>query len=304
MTQKIQILKTRWLDDLNPSLKKTLNLFEKRRKKSLPTIVIFDGPSGVGKTTCAVSCASYLNGGVIDFDKQIGFGFNDFERKVNICSDEKLKVCIYDEAGEFSRRGALSRLNARVNEFLDTYRAFNIIVFFCLPDASSLDSPTYKKLLVRAVIRIRRGLYDKVSEGRLWMLKRYFRILEKIKYNPLETYLAYNSTPPNFHFRYSKLPKEIQTKLDTIGIKAKKSMLKARQQVSEGNITRIDIERELGKSRPWVYRAIKELGIKPMAKYNNVSYYEPSVIDKIESYAQKKAERNPIENIQKGFEMP
>jgi hypothetical protein len=288
----------------NPLIYDNLDALENMRINQMPVGLIIDGRSGSGKTTLAVHIADYLNGSPIDITKQIGFGVDDFLSKVKKCADEKLKVCIFDEAGQYSRRGAMSKLNNAMNRFFDTFRAFNMIVILCLPTMMTIDKELFIKGIVRGGIHVRRTLDSKLSAlGRLYnmkeikMVRHHFRSNPRIEESPELAYNACVPTLPSFRFRM--LEPERQKKLDDIGIKAKLNILSDQAAKMEGLVCAADIMEELEISKNVVFKELSKAKAKAVKRIGAKKYYSKDVLFRIKenrSLDQKRGEANLPDN--------
>jgi len=109
---------------ITPLLCKNIDTQIKRVKNKMASLIIIDGGVGSGKTHSGVSIADYINITEIDLKNQVGLGGEDFEKKLKWCVENNKKVILYDEAGDFSRRGAITGFNKRLNRIFETYRTF------------------------------------------------------------------------------------------------------------------------------------------------------------------------------------
>lgn len=260
-----------------------------KRKASL---IIIDGKMGEGKTTLAFQIGqlveSYYNKNQVNFyeplyfdmNKQIGMGGDLFKEKLQICNNEKLKVVIYDEAGDFSKRGALSNFNLELNRIFQTFRTFKILIIVCLPYFNVLDNNLFDegvpKLLLNVYGRtetegqIRGFGYDEM----LWL--RYYMSQEKVKKQK-----CYKMVVPNFRGHFLDLPKNISEELDKYSTKGKKEILSGSIIKGEGLVSYKDIAKALNYHQMTVRKKISERGFKPVKNYKKVNYFDKSIIEEL-----------------------
>ena len=73
-------------------------------------------------------------------------------KKLTVCHEMKLVCIVYDEAGDFSKRGSLSRFNQMLNRTFETYRGFRILVFLGLPNFNVLDNNLFDNQIPRLLL--------------------------------------------------------------------------------------------------------------------------------------------------------
>jgi len=135
-----------------------IDLYHRVQLYNKAALIIIDGHVGEGKTTLAVHVADFLNKLAnlpqIIFEDQLGMGGDEFLEKLRLCYKKKLPVVIYDEAGDFNRRAALTRFNANLNRTFETFRAFKIIPILCLPSFWVLDNDLFSKGIPRLLLHL------------------------------------------------------------------------------------------------------------------------------------------------------
>lgn len=247
-------------------------------------LLIIDGGVGEGKTTLAVECADYLNKkhGQEEIDikaqKQLGMGGTEFMKKIKICFKEGLVTAIYDEAGDFNKRGALTRFNAMLNRLFETYRAFKIIVILCLPNFNVLDKDIFDKNIPRLLLHLH-NRNNKQGNFSAYSLYRMLYIKEKMKKLVVQSF-AYELVEPNFRGHFKDLSAKRSKELDIISTKGKIAELDTSQIKVEGLVSYKDIATRLVKSIRWVQRALnQELKIKHKRIINKAKYFDREVID-------------------------
>lgn len=120
-----------------------LNGFRKAvAKKNTSVVLIFDGRSGMGKTTLAIQSA-------ITVDPDFGLHKIHFSPKTFLQGDENGKVglsnakkgdfILFDEAMLISNRSAMSQINRMIIQAMSMIRSKNIFVAFCVNSIFDLD---------------------------------------------------------------------------------------------------------------------------------------------------------------------
>jgi hypothetical protein len=119
----------------------------KRVENNKASLIICDGLMGEGKTTLAVQLMHaysiiHKNGKLdgtnfyeladIDLRSQLAMGGDEFQERLLICHKRKLCAITYDEAGDFSKRGAITAFNARLNRIFQTFRKIRKVELFWL----------------------------------------------------------------------------------------------------------------------------------------------------------------------------
>lgn len=259
------------------------------RNQKKAALIIIDGGVGEGKTTLAVHCADEINGGPIDFEKQLAMGGIDFAKKLKICFEENLPILIYDEAGDFNSRGALTKFNAMLNRIFETYRTFKVTIILCLPNFGVLDRTLLDKGVVRALIHCyqrstQQGNYKVYSLWRIYYLK------EKMK-KLIVKIAAYNFTTPNFYGHFLDLPPERSKVLDKFSSDSKVGVLEDIHTKLEGLLSYQELGKRVGRSVVWIQKNLKELKIPAKKIYKKRKYFDESALEflskKVEEYNTK-----------------
>lgn len=268
-----------------------------RIRKKKASMVILDGGVGEGKTTLAVHIADAVNK-IYDLPPislelknhpQLGLGGSEFTKNLRVCWEKKLPACIYDEAGDFNSRGALTRFNAMINRIFETFRGFKILVIVCLPSFGTLDRDLLKKEIPRLLLHChdrgeRSGEYDGHSLYNMHYLK------DKMKGLVIESQ-AYKIIQPNFRGHFLDLEPERSKALDTLSTKGKIEALKQSEIKLDGLVSYNDLARKVGRSVIWCRVAINELKIKPTRIIRRASYFHESVINRLVDHLQTKNEQ-------------
>jgi hypothetical protein len=269
------------------TLARNLDLQKSRVDGKKASLIIVDGGVGEGKTTLAVHVANYLHRGDIVLKEQLALGGKDFLVKLRICYTMKYIVIIYDEAGDFNRRGALTRFNAMLNRTFETYRGFKIIVVLVLPNFGVLDNDIFDKKIPRLLL----NCYDRgknYGNYRGYSLYRMMYIRDKMKKLIVKP-LAYSFTSPNFYGHFLNLGPERETELDKISTAGKIKELKSAEVKIEGLVCYSEMSQKLACSISKVQSNLRELKIKPVKYVDRKAYYEGGVIDQLADYMDEKA---------------
>lgn len=262
-------------------LDENLKDLQKRIELNKASLMIIDGGVGEGKTTLAVECGDYYNGlyGLppLDFKRQLARGGADFLQKLRVCFADGLPVCIYDESGDFNRRGALTAFNAMLNRTFETFRAFKVLVILVLPSFSVLDNDLFDKQIPRLLLHLDRrnenyGHYKGFSLYRMFYLKKK---MEKFIVKPF----AYSHVEPNFYGQFLDLTPARAKELDIISTKGKLSILKKAEIKIEGLVGYTEIAHKLGRSVIWCRIAINKLKIKPDRIIGMQRYFKDDIIN-------------------------
>jgi len=274
-----------------------------RVKGKKASLIVVDGGIGEGKTTLKVHIADYINGAyplitkikgeypeldedvlygydetkTIKFKKQMAMGGEEFPKKLGLCFEERLPVVIYDEAGDFARRGALTKLNSMLNGIFEKYRGLRIVVIMGLPSLRTLDSSVMDKCMVRFGLHCegRTELYGNFkgySAYRLnWVLVKMKKLVVKIK--------AYAITFPNIRGHFLDLPKDRSEELDKFSTLGKKNALRVDELKFKGYLTYSDMAKQLRRSVSWVKEVVIRKKIPHVDIYKNAKYFDRTVLD-------------------------
>jgi hypothetical protein len=213
-----------------------LNDLRERVINKKASLIIIDGFIGEGKTTLAVQVADYLNGldgfPPIKFDEQLSMGGDQFQQKLRICFSKGYHCIIYDEAGDFSKRGAMTKFNFTLNRTFETFRAFRIIPILCLPSFEVLDNSLFYKGIPRLLLNLSRrnnhqGNFEGYSYNRMMYIKKK---MEKLVIKPQ----AYSMTQGNFYGHFLNLPPERSKELDLFSTRGKLEILQRNEIESRG----------------------------------------------------------------------
>jgi len=222
-----------------PALALNLDQQKLRIENGKASLIIIEGIIGHGKTTLAIHIADYLNGAYeklpdkkewrlipekrIEIKKVIGLGGEDFFKKIRETYKEKGVVCVYDEAGEFSKRSTLSKFNQKMVQLFDVYRAFKICVIVILPFFHYLDNSLLQKGIPRFLIRIHNrtktyGYFKVYDINQIEFLKHW------LKKSPVVSW-AYSHVSPIYHGGFYNLDPARALELDNYQTAGKLNIL-------------------------------------------------------------------------------
>lgn len=258
-----------------------LNALRDRIDMNKASLMIISGPVGEGKTTLAVECADYFQGDLIDLKKQIAYGGEQFQEKLQICIDDKLPVLIYDEAGDFNSRGALTSFNQQINRVFETFRTFRIFIILCLPNFAVLDSALFDKAIPRLLLYVHgrgelQGSYKGYSLSRMYYLKER---MKKIIVPPQ----AYGQVGANFYGHFLDLEPLRSKKLDEISSMEKAEILNENILSNRGLVDYKKIALSLNMSVMWVKLKVGKLKIQENLIFKSKKYFDPNIIRTLRS---------------------
>jgi hypothetical protein len=251
--------------------------------------IIIDGPPGRGKTTFACEIADQINAefGQPEIDllpenhPQLGMGLIQFQKNLGICQEKGYHVLIYDEAGDYDRKNAMSKLNKYLNETWDTFRQFKIIPILCLPRFYRLDTPIFDNEIPKLLLHCKAkhdGYIDFKAfdfEGMAWLL--HWR-----KKNKLPGWRVYGYTEPIFEGHFLRLSEERERLLDALSLKGKKDKNKAARIQAEGLVSIKDLAEKLNRSSVWVRKQIVKGKFNPEDIIGGKNYYKGVLLSILE----------------------
>lgn len=259
--------------------------YERVVKKRFASMIIIDGGVGQGKTTLAIKCADVINyyAGKPPLDletcDQLAMGGEEFMAKLLTCHNKKLPVVIYDEAGDFNRRGALSRFNAGLNRTFETFRGFQVIVILVLPSFSVLDNSIFDKNIPRLLIHCHgRKTY---GHGKAYSLPKMLFIRRQMEKLAIKS-LAYGNQTPNFHITYKDLEASRSKQLDKVSTASKIKELESQYKKVNNDLMSIsDIAKHYSRTTSWASQRIKALGLSPESEVGRKKFFSREDVEKI-----------------------
>jgi len=259
----------------------------KRVNGNKAAMILFDGMVGEGKTTAMVHVADYINHcyGLPDIDlqlknhPQLALGGVEFLKQLRVCFDKKLPVIIYDEAGDFNKRGSLSKFNAMMNRTFETFRAFKIIVLVGLPAFHVLDNDLLDKGIPRLLMHLSGrndyyGNFQGYSLSRMMYLK---YVMGKCVVKPQ----VYSRVEANFVGHFLDLTPERSAALDNISTKGKLEVLRSSEIKADGLMGYGEMANKLGRSIDWLRRAIARLNVKPKRTIGRAKYFDEMALNRV-----------------------
>ncbi len=219
---------------------------------------------------------------LIDLNKVVAMGSDDFIKKLGENYRSGSPVIIYDEGGDYAARGALTKANAVLNRVFETYRAFKVIIIMTVPSFGTLDGHIFDKQIPRLLIHC----YDRkkgFGSFKGYDLKGMLYLRDKMK-KIVARPLAYNYIKPIFFGVFHDLSPERSKLLDEIGRKGKEHTLDQatkNEENTQGLMSYRDIAEALfitvAQVRKKIYRSDGK--IRPVRYVGNAAYYEPSVVE-------------------------
>jgi hypothetical protein len=255
-----------------------------RVKKNKASCIVLDGGVGDGKTTLAIHISDYINKamGLEELDlstenRQIGLGGKEFSKKMRICYKDRLPVIIYDEAGDFARRGAMTSFNNFINRIFETYRAFKIIVVICLPLMYKLDNTLFDNKIPRFTLHLdprgdTQGNFKGYSLHRAFFVRGLMRKLEDKNY-------AYKIIDPNFYGHFLDLPPARSNQLNVLSTKGKIEILQKTEAHLGNYVNYQDINNFTGLSISSIRMKLKQHNVKPSTYIGRIVYFDKSVLE-------------------------
>lgn len=247
----------------------------KRFRHRKPTIIVIDGAPSTGKTTLGIEILEAFQQKPIDYKTQYAMGGAQFQEKLNECQKAKEMIMIYDEAGDFNKRGGMTKFNQELNRVFETFRAFNIIIIVILPNCASLDTELMKKFVVRGLINCQDR--DITGRYRAYSTKRLFYILHYAKKTVVPSY-PYSQVSPNFRGRFYDLAASRSNDLNKISLEGKKEILDTQALRSKGLRTVEEIGKELGMAVNTVRKYIQVNKLKPELRHKQKKFYSGDTV--------------------------
>lgn len=263
----------------DPKTRENIDAQITRVAGGLASLVLIDGVMGKGKSTLAVHLADYIAGRSISFEEVLSLGGKEFMKKVDVLTDKKLPVVIYDEAGDFNRRGALQRFNAMLNRFFETYRSFKIIVIVALPNFQVLDKQLLNNGVPRLLLHITRRT-KKIGYIKAFSLKRMYYLLENMKKSSMPN-LAYSKVNPNYHGYFKNFPPEREASLAEYSRVGKKKIMKETRVNINEFVSSEQIAKHFGRSQGWASQQIIKSNFSPSDKIGNREYFTKDILKTI-----------------------
>ena len=254
-----------------------------------PSMIIIDGVMGSGKTTFAIHQADYINSKhnlpPLDLSKdniQYAIEGADFTTKLRKCYEEGMPVIIYDEAGDFNRKGALTGFNKNLEQIFRTYRAYKIIVILCLPNFVVLSKDLFRDAVPRMLYHCGYRNYH-YGKSTCYSLLSMLYILKQMKDQKtvIEQH-SYKKGRPSFRTRFLDLEPERSLSLERLSMKGKKDILIKSEIKLQGLLTYEDMAHKLGRSKMTVRLNINKMNIKPAIEIKKQKYFNSEVLFRLQ----------------------
>lgn len=261
-------------DSLIPSLQSVKD----RIKLNKAAMIIIDGGVGEGKTTLACHIAEWYQPGWVEnrSEELLAMGGKAFLKSLDVSVKKKDRVVVYDEAGDFNSRGALTYFNQNLNRVFETYRQTQKLIILCLPDSSDIDRNLFKKRIPRMVINTY-DRNDKYGNYRVYSLWRAWYLHEKMKKLTVPPQ-AYSIVTPNLFGHFKDLDPEEREVIGKISMKGKRQIIQKSYLNQKGLIDIEEIGRRTGYSKASLYPKLRDLECESVGRKK---YWDKSVVEKL-----------------------
>ena len=263
-------------------LPENINDLKERIELKKASLIVIDGGVGEGKTTLAVQVADYFQQSPINLKKQLSMGGKEFQEKFKVCIDEGLRVIIYDEAGDFNRRGALTSFNSMLNRVFETYRGYKILVILALPNFGVLDKVLFENQIPRLLIHCY-GRSQNYGNYKGYSLLRMFYLRDKMSRLTVPPQ-AYGRVEPNFFGHFKDLNPSRSQELENISLEGKKKVLNTNiEKINKNLFSSHEITKICNRSTAWLSLKLTELNIKPNYKQGKTCYYSDEIVERLKA---------------------
>lgn len=258
-------------------LEYTFLTLKKRIDNGKASMILIDGGLGEGKTTFAVHIASFYETTYVSLKDFLFMGSQQFLNGLKPAYERGLKLVIYDESGDFDKKGAMSKLNKMLERIFDIFRAFKIIVILVLPSFFVLDNSLFVKNIPRLLIHChnrtkRQGNFSVYSLYRMnWLRYRATKCYVKTD--------AFKLVQPNFRGHFKDLDPVRSKELDSFSTRGKLGVVGETVLKSEGHVSINDLAMNSGLSKSQVKLILKSNNIKPATVFKKKHYYSREVIN-------------------------
>lgn len=258
-----------------------------RLKDRQPIVIIIDGGQSTGKTTLSIHIADrfnhHLGQSEVNLSEkeniQYAFGGDQLIKKLPLCQDSNKPCVVYDESGDYSRKGALSRFNKTMDRSMDMIRIFQVAIVIVCHDFTKLPREIIDKKIATMLIHCKQRnpnsgyanaqVYD--YSGMCW--------IQHYKKQEVVPELAYNKVYPNFHFRFKDLEPTRSQQLHILSGNKKVELFKQSEVKLQGLLNFKEIGYKVGMSEAWVKQQVRTLKVKEESIYKKKKYFNPQIAD-------------------------
>lgn len=275
-------------------VKKNIQRFIIRKNNKKPVFIVIDGASSSGKTTLAIHLADLINKehGLpeIEISKesiQLGTYSEDFIKKLTKAGEKGYPVIIFDEGGEYNKRGWATKLNRILDRVMDTFRAYKIIIIFILHDMNELPQHIWNIKLPTCLIHLKERPDNKKYGISMWYDLKSMYYIKHYRRTDIFPEASYDKVYPNFRTKFLDLPPERSKALDTVSTTHKKQDLIKKEIELQGLLSYEDIHQQIGMSIIWIKKKIKELKILPERIFKKRKYFNQTIINRLQQKIKK-----------------
>jgi len=271
----------------NPDFTDLLDEQLERIDAKMPSFIVVDGAHSGGKTTFTGHIGQYVEskyGRDFDYENQVGKGMDDFQAKLKWCRENGGKVCVYDEAEDFERKGAISRLNRMLNRVFAVARVNKMMIIISLGIVKKLEFEPIEKGLVRCLINVHgREIGKNYANIRLYDVGNMFYLMflmNKFKASGKSPRMAYSKTATFMRSRILKADYKDEKLWDAIDLKDKNRIQDDSALEAQGLIDIKKVAKESGYSISSLRAMFRKL--KPESvKVGRKNYYYRSILNRI-----------------------
>lgn len=251
-----------------------------RVQQDKPSMILVDGVMGSGKTTLAIHLADYINSKyglpplkLEDNTPQYAIGGGDFTTKLRQSYEQGYPVIIYDESGDFNRKGSLTKFNRSLDQIFQTYRAYKIIVILVLPNFSILSQNLFRDAIPRMLFHCG---HRTITYGRAtcYSLHSMLYILKSMRDRKtvIEQH-AYKNGRISFNSRFLDLEPERAACLKKTSMQGKRNILVKSEIALQGLLSYDDLSHKLNKSKMTIRLKVSQLKLKPSLEIKRTKYF-------------------------------
>jgi hypothetical protein len=258
-----------------------------RLKDRQPIVIIIDGGQSTGKTTLSVLIADRFNyhsgQSEVNLNEkeniQYAFGGDQLIKKLPLCQDNNKNAIVYDESGDYNRKGALSRFNKTMDRSMDMIRIFQVAIIIVCHDFTKLPREIIDKKIATFLIHCKQR-----NPGSIYANAQVYDYssmcwIQHYKKTEVVPEVAYNKVYPNFQFRFKDLEKSRSDKLHILSGTKKLELFKQSEVKLQGLLNFKEIGYKCGMSEAWVKGQVRQLKLKEESIYKKKKYFNPQIAD-------------------------